>query len=201
MSRLDEPRLTPLTIDEVDGETQELLRQGADAMGGRILNIFGTLARHPQLYKRWARFGNQILFRSTLSGRDREIAILRIGWLCAAEYEWGQHVIIGRREGLSDEEIRRIADGPDADGWTLLEAAILRATDELHDDAFISDATWAQLAAELSEKQCIELVFTVGQYNLVSMALNTLGVQRDEDVPGFVETAGRKPPRLQDATS
>lgn len=196
MSRLEKPRLTPLTLDDVDGETRELLRQGADAMGGRILNIFGTLARHPKLYKRWSLFGNQILFRSSLSGRDREIAILRIGWLCAAEYEWGQHVLIGRREGLTDEEIRRIADGPDAEGWTPLEAAILRATDELHADAFVSDATWATLASGLDEKQCIELVFTVGQYNLVSMALNTLGVQRDEGVPGFEETAGRRPPQL-----
>ncbi len=197
MSRLSTPRLQPLTLDDVDGDTRELLEKGADAMGGRILNIFGTLARHPALYKRWSLFGNQILFRSSLSPRDREIAILRIGWLCASEYEWGQHVLIGRREGLSDDEIRRIADGPDAPGWTPLEATILRATDELHDDSFISDDTWAALSADLSEQQCIELIFTVGQYNLVSMALNSLGVQRDEGVPSFVDTVGRRPSALE----
>ena len=193
MARLDRPRLDPLTLDDVDGETRELLEKGAEAMGGRILNIFGTLARHPKLYKRWSLFGNQILFRSSLSARLRELAILRIGWLCASEYEWGQHVLIGRREGLSDDEIRRIADGPDAEGWAPIESAVLRATDELHEDSFVSDATWSALSSGLGEQQCIELIFTVGQYTLVSMALNSLGVQRDEGVPSFEETVGRRP--------
>ena len=138
MARLREPRLTPLKLEDVDGETRELLEKGAEAMGGRILNIFGTLARHPKLYKRWSLFGNQILFRSTLAPRDRELAILRIGWRCAAEYEWGQHVLIGKRDGLDDDDVRRIADGPDATGWTPLESAILQATDELHDDSHVS---------------------------------------------------------------
>jgi alkylhydroperoxidase family enzyme len=66
-----------------------------------------------------------------------------------------------------------------------LDATLLRATDEFHHDAFLSDATWRELAARYDTMQLIDLVFTVGQYNLVSMALNTLGVQRDEGFPGF----------------
>src|SRR4029453_9053603 len=94
---------------------------------GRILAIFTTLARHPKLLKRWLVFGNHVLFKSTLSARERELAILRVGWLCRSEYEWGQHAEIGRAIGLGDEEISRVADGPAASGWTAHEAALLRA--------------------------------------------------------------------------
>jgi len=177
--KLDTPRLDPLPVEEMSEEVR------APFGDGPILNIFRTLAHHPKLMKRWLVFGNHVLAKSSLSPRDREIAILRIGWLCGSEYEWGQHVLIGRRSGLSDEEIERIAEGPDAEGWGDVERAILRATDELHADAFISDETWAELERHYDVEQRIDLVFAVGQYNLVSMALNTLGVQRDSDLPRF----------------
>jgi len=138
--------------------------------GGRILNIFRTLAHHPALLKRWTVFGNHVLFKSTLPARDREILILRIGWLCRAEYEWGQHVVIGKREGLDDEDIEPFGGRTDSD---------------VHADAMISDPTWQALSQRYSTKQMLDLVFTVGQYNLVSMALNTLGVQLDDGIPGF----------------
>lgn len=181
--RLKTPRLGPLPDDRWDDEVREILDRST--MGGRVLNIFRTLARHPKLLKRWMVFANHIMLKSSLGARERELLILRIGWLCRAEYEWGQHVLIGREAGLLDEEIERIKSGPMAEGWSEADALLLRAVDELHADAFISDDTWRGLAASYSEQQLIDLVFTVGQYNLVSMALNTLGVQLDEGVPGF----------------
>jgi 4-carboxymuconolactone decarboxylase len=111
--------------------------------------------------------------------------ILRIGWLCGSDYEWGQHVVIARDCGISNEEIDRIAAGPDAAGWNELEQALLRATDELHADACISDETWATLSDHYDVQQCMDLVFTVGQYNLVSMALNSFGVQPEPGLPEF----------------
>jgi 4-carboxymuconolactone decarboxylase len=122
---------------------------------------------------------------STLPPREREILILRIGWLCQAEYEWGQHVIFGKAAGLTDAEIARIKEGPDAAGWAPFDATLLRATDELHKDACISDVTWAALSERYTPAQCMDVVFAVGQYNLVSMALNTFGVQLDKGVKGF----------------
>ncbi len=182
--RLSEPRVSPLPESEWDDETRELLG-GLMRAGGRVLNIFATLARHPKLLKRWLVFGNHVLGKNTLSPRERELAILRIGWLCRAEYEWGQHVVISRGLGIDDEEIRRVTAGPDAPGWDPFEATLLRAVDELHADAMIGDATWKALSARYDTQQLIDLVFTVGQYNLVSMALNTLGVQLDAGVEGF----------------
>jgi alkylhydroperoxidase family enzyme len=122
---------------------------------------------------------------STLPPRERELLILRIGWLCQAEYEWGQHVIFAKAAGLTDAEIARIKDGPDAPGWAPFDAALLRAADELHTDAFISDATWGALSQRYKTEQLMDVVFAVGQYNLVSMALNTFGVQLDKGVKGF----------------
>ena len=172
------PRLSPLEDDQIDAEIRDALGPGAG------LNIFRTLAHHPKLLKRWLVFGNHVLAKSTLPARERELVILRIGWLCRAEYEWGQHVVIGRTAGLGDDEIRRIAAGPDA-GWDARDRALLRACDELHADSRIADATWAALSAHYDAKQLLDVLFTIGQYTLVSMVLNSLGVQPEPGLPGF----------------
>src|SRR5262249_61296269 len=99
--------------------------------GGNPLNIFGTLARHPKLMKRWLVFGNHVLGKNTLPARDRELLILRTGWRCAAPYEWGQHVAIGRASGITDAEIERIAVD-DFTAWTDNEVARLHPVEELH---------------------------------------------------------------------
>jgi alkylhydroperoxidase family enzyme len=179
--RLDEPRLAPLPDAEIDPEIRARLGSGP------ILNIFRTLARHPKLMKRWLVFGNHVLGHSTLAPRERELVILRTGWLCRSGYEWGQHVRIARDSGLSDDEIERIPAGAEAPGWSEPDRALLRATDELREDAFISDATWQALARDLNEQQRMDLVFTVGQYQLVSMALNSFGVQPE---PGLARLPG-----------
>lgn len=175
--RLDKPRVDPLEDDELDADIR------ARFEGAPMLNIFRTLAHHPKLLKRWLVFGNHVLAKSTLPPRERELVILRIGWLCRAGYEWGQHAQIGRTAGLSDQEIERITRGPDAEGWSDAERALLRATDELHGDSFISDETWAALSEHLEIQQIMDLIFAVGQYQIVSMALNSLGVQPEPGLP------------------
>jgi alkylhydroperoxidase family enzyme len=177
------PRIPPLDREDATPVQLELL-DAATVPGGGASNIFATLVRAPGLFRRWLPFGGKLL-AGKLADREREIAILRTGWLCQAVYEWGQHVAIGRLCGLDDDDVRRIQAGPDAAGWTELESAILRATDELHDDACVSDATWARLAEHYDEAQLIELVMLVGHYHLVSFALNSLGVQREAGVVGF----------------
>ena len=186
MPRLDRPRIEPLRDDQMDPETRALLGANSQRVGdGRVINIFRTLAVHPKLLKRWLVFGAHVLAKSTLPARERELAILRVGWICRAEYEWGQHVAIANRSGLSEEEIERVGAGPDAAGWSDRDRAILRAADELVGDHFLSDATWAALARDWSTQQIVDLVFAVGQYTLVSMALNSFGVQLDPGVVGF----------------
>jgi alkylhydroperoxidase family enzyme len=145
-----------------------------------IFNIFRTLARAPEAFKRFNQWGGYVLSdRNALPARDRELVILRTGYLCASGYEWAQHEAIGKRLGLTSEEIARIKQGPDAEGWSEIDSALLRAADELVGDQFISDRTWKSLGS-LTEKQKMDLVFTVGQYTQVSMILNSFGVQLDD---------------------
>jgi 4-carboxymuconolactone decarboxylase len=181
--RLTEPRVKPLEPDEWDDQAQAVL--APIAARGEVLNIFKTLANHPDLLRRWLVFANHILGKSTLAPRERELVILRIGYLCQSGYEWGQHVLIARQAGMSDDEIRAARTGPDTAGLTELDRLLLTATDELHADAHVSDATWRALSKHLTTQQLMDLVFTVGQYNLVSMALNSFGVQGDEGLPGW----------------
>lgn len=158
---------------------------GARVSSGRASNLYTTLVRHPDLLKRWLVFASHLLGASTLPARARELVILRTGYRCKSDYEWGQHAYIARLVGISDEEIRRVVEGPNAPEWDPFDATLLRAADELHDDHCISDATWAALSARYDEKQLIDLVFTVGQYTLVSMVLNTLGIQGEDGVEGI----------------
>ena len=170
------PRIDVLPEQERSDRQRELL--APSTRNGRTYNVLSTLVRHPDLLERWSSFAGHVLGpTTTLSPRDRELLILRIGWLDRSEYEFGQHVLFARRAGLTDQEIERVKDGAAAPGWTPHEAALLRAADDLHRDARVSDEVWSALATRYDEKQLLDVVFTVGQYNLVSMALNSFGVQ------------------------
>lgn len=172
--RLTEPRVPPLRDDECTDEQRALLDRNKP---GRHLNIFRTLVRYPELYRDFMQLGGHVLLRSSLGAREREILILRIGHLCRSGYEVHQHTAIGKRAGLSETELAQIALGPDAPGWSDFDRTLLRAADELHRDTCISDATWQALSERFDTKQLLDVIFTVGQYTLVSMALNSLGVQ------------------------
>ena len=180
--RLSEPRVAPLEVSEMNEEQRDLVER---ASFDKPININKTLARHPKLLKRWLVFASHVMNKSTLPARDRELVILRMGWLCRAEYEWAQHVVLGRKAGLTDAEIDRIPDGADAGGWSEKDRALILAADELKNDAFITDATWNTLKKSYDDQQIMDLIFAAGNYNLVSMALNSLGVQLDPGLEGF----------------
>ncbi len=177
----DIPFVEPLPVEQWDPDIAAIAGN-PDAPGSGTLNIFATLANHPKLMKRWLVFGNHVMFKNTLEARDRELLILRTGWNCSSPYEWGQHVVIARAAGISDAEIARVAIGPDADGWSARDALLLRAADELHRSSCVSPPTWQSLTTSLSEQQLLDLVFTVGQYHIVAMALNSCRVERDDGV-------------------
>jgi 4-carboxymuconolactone decarboxylase len=152
-------------------------------VNGKVINIFRVLMQHPKLARSWSRFAGYILSRQSLPARDREILILRIGWLNQAQYEWEQHVRIGKAAGLTDDEIDRIGKGPAA-GWDKHDTALLQAADDLFENSVVSDGAWKQLSERYNTEQMMDAVFTVGQYNLVSWALNSFGVPLDDYLPG-----------------
>ena len=181
--RPSEPRLAPLPPEAWSDEQKEILApmSAGKGLGRGVINVFATMVRHPKLFKRWAVFASHVMFKSTLDARTREILILRIAHLCRSDYEWGQHVSLGRDAGLSMEEIERIRQGADAPGWAQEDIDLLRAVDELHGDSCLSDETWSRLARRYSEEEMLDVIFTVGNYNLLAMALNSCGVPLDKD--------------------
>jgi 4-carboxymuconolactone decarboxylase len=174
--RLSTPRIAPLADGDLTDEQRQALAPMSE--GGRpLLNIFRTLARAPKALTRFNEWGTYILSRrNSLPPREREIVILRVGFLCKSGYEFAQHRRIGLQQGLTEDEILRIKTGSGA-GWTGADAALIRAADELVKDHFVSDPTWAELTRFFDEKQRMDIVFTAAQYVQVSMFLNTFGVQ------------------------
>jgi 4-carboxymuconolactone decarboxylase len=173
--RLSKARIAPLSDAEMSAEQKEALKD----FGPTILNIFRTLVRAPKALTRFNAWGGYVLSRrNDLPEREREIVILRVGYLCRSGYEFTQHTRIGLESGLTPEEIERIKRGADA-GWSPADAVLIRAADELHADQFITEPTWTELGRHFSETQCMDVVFTTGQSTQVSMILNTFGVQLD----------------------
>jgi alkylhydroperoxidase family enzyme len=181
------PRIPPLPEAEWDGVSAPVLQASQPGLKGRLgdNNIFSTLARHPRLMRAWLPFGGFLLGRGVLPARERELLILRTGHNCSSAYEWGQHVRISEALGIGREEILRVAGGPEADGWSRSERALLRAADELHADAKISERTWAALAENHDERGLIELAMLVGHYHMVAYALNSLEVDLDDGLEGL----------------
>lgn len=177
-------RIAMRDLSQLTGEDAETAAK--QRIGGRDINLFRVMMHHPDLTRRWTVFAGHVLHKQSLPPRERELLILRIGWLNQAGYEWAQHVEIAKRVGVTEQEIERVQQGPSGD-WSAEDAALLQAVDDLYEHSVVADATWAELAAKYSTIQMMDLVFTIGQYNLVSWALNSFGVPLDDYLPGARE--------------
>jgi 4-carboxymuconolactone decarboxylase len=160
-------RISPVPYDDWDHELFSVINHPRKLPEA---NVLGILQRHPALARAFLTF-NMHLNTSTLPVRVRELAVMRVAWRRGSRYEWASHVLIGRKAGVTEDEIEEVRT--DAD--TLLN----RAVDELDTDSGLSDATYAALAVDLDERQLMDLVFTIGAYTMLTMALNTFGVELD----------------------
>ena len=184
MSSSGPERPTP-RIDGVREHSDEVAELLANALthDGSPLNIFGVLAHHPKLLKRFNLMGGFLLNKGLVPAREREIVIMRVGWNARAVYEFGQHTVIGRDAGLDDAEIAGLADAPH--DWSADDRALIDLADDLCARDCVSDATWAALRPRWSDAELVELVICAGFYRLVSGFLNTFGVELDDGVPGW----------------
>jgi alkylhydroperoxidase family enzyme len=175
------PRIAPLAPDEIGEEAFAVLTEMRAAIGApptrQMPEFSATFLRHPHLCQAHTGLA-MFLFQGALSPRDRELAILRTGWLCQAPFEWSAHTRVAKRVGAIDEaEIERVTQGSTAPGWSDHERAVLRAVEELFERAMISDETWAVLARTFDEKQLMELPILVAQYQGVAYLQNSLRVR------------------------
>ena len=179
--RLASPRLAPLPQAQWSEEQRRLITPLIN--DGKVMNLDATLLHHPALYGPRRQFGSYLQRESRLGVRARELLIMRTAWSIQCEYEWAHHVEYARQAGLTDADIARIAAGPAAKGWTVHDAALLQAVDELRREAFINDTTWRTLAEHHDTQQLIEIVFTVGGYTMTGLAINSLGIQVEPGYP------------------
>jgi alkylhydroperoxidase family enzyme len=183
------PRIAPLAPGEIGPEGAEIVRSLRAAAGlpdtAEVPEIVATMLLHPRLYRCHTAIGAELLGGGALSLRQRELAVLRTGWLCGAPFEWGEHVGIGKRAGLSAAEIERLTQGAEASGWNDDDRAIVQAAEELHRDAMISDPVWAVLAGFLDERQLIELVYLIGHYTKVAFLQNALRLRLPQGNEGL----------------
>jgi 4-carboxymuconolactone decarboxylase len=189
-----EPRATPLLPPDWDAAVHDaasafpsgrdfvLTGWKAGGQGIRGMHGLGVILRYPGLAKAFLTFNNHVATGSTISRRTRELLILRISWLRRAEYEFIQHVVLARRAGLTDAEIERVTQGPDAPEWDPIDADLVRAVDELHQHACIQGETWTRLSVHFDSNQLMDIVFAVGCYDLLAMVFKTFAVQLEPGV-------------------
>jgi alkylhydroperoxidase family enzyme len=139
------------------------------------LNIFKTLEHNEGLSKAFRRLGAHLLGAGVLPARERELVILRVGWRCGSEYEFGQHHVIGTAQGLTDAEINRLADCGSGE-WDEGDRTLVAMADELCETDAVSEGTWNSLSQRWSSAELLELLVLAGFYRMVSGMLNSVGV-------------------------
>lgn len=167
-------------------ETDRQVLGGLNGVGGvpRPIHLPGVIAQHPTFLSPYIEWAKAIALNGVLSPRNNEIVALRTAYLCRSEFEWGVHTQYARgRECLTDDEIAAVAEGTEAAGWDSTEQALLRAADELHANAFITAATWSQLAETFDYGELLEVMFIVGHYTMLSMVTNSAGVLPEPQWP------------------
>ena len=150
-------------------------------------NTLDTFALHADLARAFFTFNGHVLYATSLTERQREILVLRVAARRKSAYLWAQHLFLGRDGGLSDEEMARVAFGPEAPFFEPLETALIRSVDELVDDGAISAETWQVLAAEFDAQQLLDVVFTVGCYNTVAWFFRSFDLEVDPEIPDMLQ--------------
>lgn len=179
---LDNVRLPPLTLQEAGVGIRLLIRLVNKTGRLNASNLFMMLMRNFRLFRSWLPFAAKLMPFGEIARRETELIILRVAWNCRSRYEWGQHVDIGMRAGLTLDDIRRIAQGPDAVGWSPLESILLRACDEFHHDRVIAEPTWQGLTVFYRTSRLLEVLMVIGHYEMLAGILNSTGIRLDEEL-------------------
>lgn len=175
-----QPNLTEIPVEHWDKTLSPVI----DDMRGQPLNVHKLLANHPDLLKAWWSLRMHVVAGGTLEQREAELVILRTAVHTAQWYEWASHVVRGQAAGLSLQEIERIADGPDAEGWSTQDAILLAAVDELDAARALSDRTQAALSQYFSAQQVLDVIAIYSTYVMLGVILNSWNVELDDEVAG-----------------
>jgi alkylhydroperoxidase family enzyme len=176
----DAARVTPGGRREVGLFTWALSQVAGRVAGTGPLNLFLTLGRHRKLFRRWLFFAGGLMPGGSLPRRESELVILRVAHLRDSRYELQHHVRLGKKAGLDQADLDRVANGSQAPGWRPREQAILAAVEALHEDGDLDDATWSALRRHLDEREAIELCLLAGHYEMLATTIATLRIQPEQ---------------------
>jgi 4-carboxymuconolactone decarboxylase len=194
------PRILPLPRAEWTDDAREVFAFWGEPNAweeGSKTNIISVMGNHPDLGKAYNVWGKHLLMSNTLPVRILELIILRVAWRVKSAYEWHNHVGYGLNAGLTLEDIAAIRDYPTGGAWSVQDAIVLHAVDELIDSGTLSDATWETLTTFFDKRQMMDLVFSIGHYVMTSWVLSAMGVEIEggADPIGFdLKTASGKTP-------
>ena len=141
--------------------------------------IFTTLGRGRGLFWGWLHFAGRLMPGGRLPRRETELVILRVATVRDCAYELEHHVRLGRRAGVTSEDVDRVREGSAAEGWRSHERLLLRATEELLATRDLTDASWAELRTAYDERTVIEILLLVGHYDMLATTLTTLRLEPD----------------------
>jgi AhpD family alkylhydroperoxidase len=173
------PRITPGERGEIGAFAWVFAQVAGRVAHTNPPNLFRTMARQRKLFRGWLRFAGRLMPGGSLPRRETELIILRVAHLRGCGYEFEHHVRLGRRAGVTADDVARIKAGPHDGGWPARERALLRAVDALIADRVLDDETWTELRAQLAEPQAIEFLLLVGHYDMLATFLLTLRVEPD----------------------
>ena len=168
-------------------EASDLAPEDRDLLK-RPIALFKALAHSPEGLRAFSTLGGFIRHKSRLDPRLRELAILQVGWLARAPYEWSHHIKLGREFGVSDADIRALIDETEGKPTSLDEPArlVLRAAREITHHGEASEATFAALSRHLDAERLVDLVLTISFYNAVVRVLATLRIDVEEDYLSYL---------------
>jgi len=170
--------MKPVPLQEWDTTLKHVI----DDMNGRPLNIHSLMANHPRLLNAWWDLRNYSVNGGDLEQRHCELAILRVAVHLDSWYEWAAHVDRGLACGLTVAEIERVTDGPEADGWTAQETALLTVIDDLAKNQAIAEGTQRELHEHFTQQQVMDMILLYGMYNTLACMIKTWGLELDADV-------------------
>lgn len=193
--KADGPKIQPLSAEKASWPVKALLWGAGKFSQGKtgsdqVPDVFLLLMNHQHLFWQWLQFASRLMPFGTLDRRDAELVILRVGWNCRCRYEWGQHVTIGMKEGLTAEEVARVAKGPADPGWTPRRSALLQAADEINKNRMVSSETYARLAEHYDGGKLIEVLLLIGSYEMLAGVINSVGLDLEPDTEALLAESG-----------
>jgi AhpD family alkylhydroperoxidase len=157
-----------------------IAKLGARAIRAPRFSLFNVLGQHKLLFLTFLPYSGVLLGGfSKLNGKDSETVILRVAHLRDCEYELQQHRRLARSRGVKADLQAKIFEGPDAEGLTDRQRALITATDEFVITRGVSSETWSVLAGHLSKPQLIEFCMLTAQYDGLAATITTLGIPLD----------------------